>query len=75
MCMEMEKRLVYLIISDKIDIKTMAITRNKEGSSKFTSGYLSEETQNTNSKRHMHFYIHYSTIYNSPDMGNLSAHQ
>ena len=33
-----------------------------------TSGYLLEEIQNTNSKRYMHLYVHYSIIYNSQDM-------
>ena len=43
---------------DKIDFKTRAITRDKEGPSNFTSGYLSEETQNTNSKNiHIHTFI------------------
>ena len=30
------------------------ITRDNEGTSNSTSGYLSEETQNTKSKRHIH---------------------
>ena len=30
-----------------------------------TSGYVSEETQNTNSKEYMHPYVHCSVIYNS----------
>ena len=33
-----------------------------------TSGDLSEETQNTNSKEYMHPYVHRSIIYNSQDM-------
>ena len=32
------------------------------------SGYLSEEIQNTNSKRYMHPYVHCSIIYNSRDV-------
>ena len=30
--------------------------------------YLSEENENTKSKRYMHTYVHYSVIYNSRDM-------
>ena len=33
-----------------------------------TSGSLFEETQNTNSKEHIHLYVHCSVIYNSQDM-------
>ena len=33
-----------------------------------TSGYLSEEIQNTNLKRYMHAYVHCSIIYNSQAM-------
>ena len=36
---------------DKTGFKTKAITRDKEGPSKSTAGYLCEETQNTNLKR------------------------
>ena len=32
------------------------------------SGYISKETQNTNSKEYMHSYVHCSGIYNSQDM-------
>ena len=34
----------------------------------FTFGYLSEETQNTNSKRYMDPYVHCGAIYNSQDV-------
>ena len=34
----------------------------------FTSGNLSEETQNTNLKEHMHPYVHCSIIYNRQDL-------
>ena len=57
---------IAILITDKIDFKTKAI-RDKEGSSNFTSEYLSKETQNTNSKRYMHSCIYYSIIYNSQD--------
>lgn len=42
-----------------------------------TSGYLSEESQNTNLQRSMHPSVHYSTIYNSQviEATCLSAHQ
>ena len=33
-----------------------------------TSGNISEETQNTNSKEHKHPYVHCSIIYNHQDM-------
>lgn len=33
-----------------------------------TSGYISEENQNTNSKKYMHQYVHHSIIYHSQDM-------
>ena len=31
--------------------------------------YISEETQNTNIKKYMQYYVLYSIIYNSQDMG------
>ena len=34
----------------------------------FTSGNISEETQNTNLKEHKHPYVHCSVIYNCQDM-------
>ena len=34
------------------------INRNTMWSSNFTSGYLSEENENTNSKRYMHPHVH-----------------
>ena len=33
-----------------------------------TSGTISKETQNTDSKEYMHPYVHYSIIYNSQDL-------
>ena len=36
--------------------------------SDFTSGNISEETQNTNFKRCVHPYVHCSVIYNSQDL-------
>ena len=56
---------VAIDIPDKIHFKTEAI---KEGPNNSTSGYLSKETQNTKSKRHIHPYTHCSIIYNSQDM-------
>ena len=42
-----------------------------------TSGGWSEETQNTNSKKYMHPFVHSSVVYNSQAMEatNLSVHQ
>ena len=37
-------------------------------SSNSTSGYLSKETKNTNSKRYMSSHVHFSIIYESQDM-------
>ena len=37
-------------------------------SSYSTSGYLTEEYKNTNLRRYVHPYVHYSTIYNSQGM-------
>ena len=45
-----------------------AITRDKEGSSDSTSGYISKESPNHNLKGYVHPYVHCSTIYNSQDM-------
>ena len=32
-----------------------------------TTRHLSEEYKNTNSKRYVHIYVHYNTVYNSQD--------
>ena len=53
---------IAIIVSDKKTFKTKAITRDKERSSNSTSGYLSKETQNANSKRHILPYVHCSII-------------
>ena len=37
-------------------------------SSHSTSGYLSEENENTNMKSYIYFHVYCSTIYNSQDM-------
>ena len=37
-------------------------------SNNFTPGYLSEEHENTNSKRYMPHYVHHSIVDNSQDM-------
>ena len=47
------KHGIAILSWNKIHFKTMAITRDKEGPSNFTSGYLFKETQNMNSKRHV----------------------
>ena len=49
-----KKAGAVILMPDKIDFKTKAITRNKEGPSNSTYGYLSEETQNTKLKIHIH---------------------
>lgn len=48
---------VTILILDKIDFETKAITQDKEGHSNSIFGYLSKETQNTKLKRHMHPYV------------------
>ena len=58
-----KKNWVAILIPDKIDFKTKAITRNTEGPSNFTSGYLFKETQNTESKRHLYPCVYCSIIY------------
>ena len=45
-----QKNRAAILIPDKTDFKTKAVTRGKEGPNNPTSGYLSEETQNTNWK-------------------------
>ena len=47
---------------DHYEIKNTALS-----SSDSTSGYLSEETQNTNLKEYLHSYIYWNIIYNSQD--------
>ena len=59
---------VAILIPDKMDSKTKAIVRDKEGPSNSTSGYILKETQNTKSKRHIYPYVHDSVIYNSQEM-------
>ena len=48
-----------IFIPDKMDFKTKPITRDKEGPSNLSIGYLFKETQNTNWKRNMHSLQHY----------------
>ena len=62
------KKNVAILIPDKIDFSVKSIAADKEESNNSTSGYLSEETPNTNSKRHRHLCIHCSIIYNSQGM-------
>ena len=59
---------VAILTSDKTDFKTKTITRDKEGPSNSTSGYLSKETQNTKLKRHTQPCVYCSIIYNNQDM-------
>ena len=63
-----KKTGLTILIAGKIESKTKAITRDKEGSSNFTSGYLSEETQNTTSKGHVNPCVYCSIIYNNQDI-------
>ena len=63
-----KKSGIAVLIPHKIEFKTRAITRNKEGPSNSTSEYLSKETQNTNLKRYIHPHVHCSIIYNRQDM-------
>ena len=66
--MRINKRAeVAKLTPDKMDFKTKGITRDK-GSSNSTSEYLSEETQNNNSKRHMNRYVHCNIIHNGQDI-------
>ena len=58
---------VAILTADKIDFKTNAIIRDKEGPINSTSAYVGKETQNTKSKRPIYPYVHCSIIYNSQD--------
>ena len=54
-------------------VSSMEIPRKIKNDSAFwpsnpTSGNISEENQNTNSKEHKHPYVHCSSIYNCQDM-------
>ena len=68
MKMETNKAGVAIIMPDKIDLNTKAITSDKGGPNVFTSGYLSEETQNTILKGHVNLHVHCSIIYSSQVM-------
>ena len=60
---------------EKIDFNTKAITKDREGPNNSSSGYLSKETKNTNSKTYTSLcsWQHYLQ---QPRYGsNLSAHQ
>ena len=75
-----KKAGVAILISGKIDFKKRAIKRGPDGHfiilKKFFEGcvitpqfHIFKKTQNTNSKKYMHLYVHCSIIYNSQDMG------
>ena len=49
-------------VSQKIKNRTTTVSSNSP------SGYLSEENENTNSKRYIHSNVDNSTVYNSQDM-------
>ena len=51
-----------------IEVPQKIKNRTTMQTSNCTSGYLSGEIQNTNSKRYMHPYVHYSIIYNNQAM-------
>ena len=51
------KTVVAILIPDKTDFKTKAVTTDKEEPCNSTSGYLSEETQNTKLNRHMLYIV------------------
>ena len=55
-------------MENNMDIPQNTKNRTTISPSNSTSGYLSEETQNTNFKRYMHPYVHYSLIYNCQNM-------
>ena len=65
---ERKKTGASILISGKTDFKIKSITKDKGGPTSFTSEYLSKEIQNTNSQRHIHPYVHCSTISNSQNM-------
>ena len=60
---------------NKIDFKTEAKKRNKRTPSNSTSGYLSEENQNTNFKRHMNFIVTAAFCQWPAYANNLSVHE
>ena len=55
------------IVENSIRILQKIKNRATLKSSNSTSGYLPEESKNTNSKRYMYSYVHCSTIHNSQD--------
>ena len=65
----MEKKAgVAILIPYEIDFYTKAVTREKEGPSNSTCGYLSEKSQNTKSKMHIYQFVHCSIFHNSQDI-------
>ena len=53
-----KKSGVAILIPDKIDFKTKAIPKDKEGPSNSTSGHFTEESGNIALIRHTHLYVH-----------------
>ena len=70
-----QKAGVTILITDKIDWKTKAVTTVKEEPSNSTPGCFSKETSNTNSKRYMHPYGHWSKFTVARYGNSLSGHQ
>ena len=57
-----KKAGVAILLPEKTDFKTEDVTGDKEGPSNSNSVYLSEETQNIKSKRHIHPYVYCNII-------------
>lgn len=67
--MQNQKAGVQIFIPDKTDFETKAITRDRDGPSNSTSGYLAKQTQHAKLKRHIRPYVYCSIIYNRLDTG------
>ena len=57
-----QKARIVILVPDKIDFKEKTVTKDKEGPSYLTSGYLSKQTQNTTLKGHVNPYVCCSII-------------
>ena len=55
-------------VENSMDIPQKIRNESALWPSKVTSGYISTETQNTNSKEYTHPYVHSYIIYNSQDI-------